>query len=81
MRSSDVIFGVMNDLPWFFTVYKRMISKLRETYKDLKYGKIIFIPNSLHCYERHFDLLKKITFEKPIVEDSRQMKLQFMEDK
>jgi len=62
MRSCDVIYGLFNDLPWFFYVHSHMLKalKLRKKYKSLKYGDFIFIPNSLHVYERHFDLLKRI---------------------
>lgn len=63
MRSQDVIFGTFSDTPWFFTVYKRMLTALRETYPDLEYGKMIMTYNSFHCYERHFDLLKSIAAE------------------
>lgn len=64
MRSNDAIYGTFNDLPWFFRVYKDMLTELREkAYDTLDYGKIIFIPNSFHCYERHFELLEKIAKE------------------
>ena len=78
MRSNDSIFGTMNDLPWFFAVYKRMMEALKGTYPELKYGKIVFIPNSFHCYERHFDLLKRIANE--VEENPNQLKLPFIEE-
>lgn len=63
MRSQDVIFGTFSDTPWFFTVYNRMLTALRETYPDLEYGKMIMTYNSFHCYEQHFDKLEAIATE------------------
>lgn len=60
MRSNDAIFGTFNDIPWFTFVAHDMYQKLLETYPDIKLGEHIFIPNSFHCYEKHFDLLKSI---------------------
>jgi len=55
MRSNDLIYGTFNDLPWFHTVIQDMYIHMSEVYPELEYGKHIFIPNSLHAYERHFD--------------------------
>lgn len=63
MRSNDAIFGAFNDQPWFVEVCKRMLDALKETYPDLELGEMTFIPNSFHCYERHFDVLKEIAAE------------------
>lgn len=60
MRSNDCIFGTLNDLPWFNFVIRQMYFKLINTYSELKLGEHIFIPNSWHCYERHFDVLRQI---------------------
>lgn len=60
MRSNDCVFGLFNDLPWFFYVYRDMYNKLLESYPNLEKGFINFNANSLHVYERHFDLLSKI---------------------
>lgn len=60
MRSQDSIFGTFNDVPWFHTVIQDMWEALKPAYPELEYGESIFIPNSFHCYERHFDMLKKI---------------------
>jgi thymidylate synthase len=59
-RSCDCIYGLFSDLPWFVYVYKEMYKKLKETYPDLEYGTFYWHPHSLHCYERHFNLLKEI---------------------
>jgi len=60
MRSNDAIFGTFSDIPWFTFVAHDMFNKLLVTYPEIKLGKHIFIPNSFHCYEKHFDLLKSI---------------------
>lgn len=63
MRSNDAIFGAFNDQPWFASVYMNMYEKLVEVYPDLKKGSMVFIPNSFHGYERHFDIIQKIANE------------------
>ena len=62
MRSNDCIFGTFNDVPWFVYVAKRMYNDLKPIvkYNNLELGEMTFIPNSFHCYERHFDLLAEI---------------------
>jgi thymidylate synthase len=60
MRSNDCIFGTLNDVPWFHHVIKKMHEELAMIYLELELGNHIFIPNSWHCYERHFDLLRDI---------------------
>lgn len=63
MRSNDCIFGIFNDLPWFEYVYNDMYRELLKTYPNLEKDKLIYIANSFHCYERHFELLNKIAAE------------------
>lgn len=57
MRSNDCIFGTFNDLPWFFLVYNDVFNQL----DNIEKGTLTFVANSFHCYERHFDLLEKLT--------------------
>lgn len=63
MRSNDCIFGIFNDLPWFEYVYNDMYSKLLAKYTNLEKGNLVYIANSFHCYERHFELLDRIADE------------------
>lgn len=63
MRSNDIIFGTTNDVYWFHVVIEKMYEKLKEVYPNLEYGEHIFIPNSLHAYERHFDKIKEVVEE------------------
>lgn len=60
MRSNDCIFGIFNDLPWFEYVYNDMYGKLLNKYTNLEKGNLVYVANSFHCYERHFNLLEKI---------------------
>ena len=59
-RSADIITGVMNDFAWHCEVYKKLYSDLVITYPNLQIGYITFNFGSVHIYERHFDMLKKI---------------------
>ena len=61
MRSNDCWTGTFNDIPWFHLVIQRMMeSLLGHGLEDLRYGDHIFIPNSFHCYEKHFDKLVEL---------------------
>jgi thymidylate synthase len=61
MRSNDCVFGMMNDFAWFATVQERLLKNLQEQkYPELEMGELIYIANSWHLYERHFDMLDTI---------------------
>lgn len=60
MRSTDMMYGFFSDFPWFSTVQSRLLKDLQNTYTDLKMGKLIWISNSGHLYEKHFSLITKI---------------------
>ncbi len=60
MRSNDLIFGFTNDIYWFHTVIHKMYETLKPIYSELEFGEHIFIPNSLHVYERHFNMIKEV---------------------
>lgn len=57
MRSNDVIFGFFNDFFWQAWVHDRLHADLKQTYSDLEPGRIVWVANSFHVYERHFDML------------------------
>jgi len=63
MRSQDSIYGMGNDAPCFSFIHEMLYVYLKDTYKDLKYGNYFHYANSFHIYERHFEMLKKITGE------------------
>jgi thymidylate synthase len=60
MRSSDMLYGFFSDFPWFATVQERLLIDLKEKYPELSMGKLIWISNSAHLYEKHFDMVEKI---------------------
>lgn len=55
MRSSDLIFGISYDVP-AFTFFQEMLANEL----NVELGTYVHISNSLHVYERHFDMLNKI---------------------
>lgn len=59
-RSCDFIFGLFNDFYWHCYVYDRLYKELKKTYKKLQIGNINFLFNSIHVYQRHFDLIERI---------------------
>lgn len=60
MRSWDAIFGMTNDVFAFALVHQMMYAKLREVYPLLEIGDYNHVADSIHVYERHFDMLQKI---------------------
>lgn len=55
MRSSDVVLGISYDVP-VFTLFQEMLA----LELGVKLGTYIHTSNSLHIYERHFDMANKI---------------------
>jgi thymidylate synthase len=55
MRSTDLIFGLANDVPAFTFMQEMMAFEL-----GLELGAYIHVSNSLHIYERHFEMCEKI---------------------
>jgi len=64
MRSCDLIYGAGYDIPWFAWVQERMLKRLLPTFPTLKLGRLEHTSASLHIYERHFEMLKKIKNKK-----------------
>jgi len=62
-RSSDLVYGFLNDFYFKCYVYNRLFSDLKSVYNDLEIGGINWHSNSLHVYERHFGLLINIVEE------------------
>jgi thymidylate synthase len=61
MRSQDSVYGMANDAPAFSFTHEMVLNALREFYPELKYGNYHHSADSFHVYERHFELLEKIT--------------------
>jgi thymidylate synthase len=55
MRSSDFILGIANDVPAFTFFQELMALEL-----GLELGDYIHVSNSLHVYERHWDMLEEM---------------------
>lgn len=76
LRSSDAIFGLTFNMPWWSIVQQDLWLRLLQTYPDLKIGNITVNIHSAHIYEKHFKLVeemlcdekddRKITLLKPI---------------
>lgn len=60
MRSNDLIFGFFNDFYWQAWVHNHLLERLQIVMPKLKSGRMIWLANSLHVYERHFDMLLKM---------------------
>ena len=63
MRSNDVIFGATNDIFCFSMLYRMVFAYLQRKYEDLMKGVYVHKVDSLHVYERHFDMIKNIIEE------------------
>ena len=55
MRSSDVIFGIAYDVPAFTLFQEILANEL-----DVELGTYTHVSNSLHIYERHFEMAENI---------------------
>jgi thymidylate synthase len=55
MRSSDIILGIAYDVPAFTTMQEILANEL-----NVELGEYVHTSNSLHCYERDFEMLDKI---------------------
>lgn len=69
MRSNDAIWGLTNDAFCFSMIHRMMYVMLCGTYTGLRLGTYHHIANTLHVYERHYDMAKAI-----VAEDVRRMR-------
>jgi len=60
MRSNDVIYGFMTDWAFFSILHYHVFLHLRIYYPFLRMGSYTHISHSMHLYERHYDLVKKM---------------------
>lgn len=54
MRSNDVFYGLVYDMPWFCSLIFRMISDLKDHGVTVFPGRYIHNVDSLHAYKRNF---------------------------
>lgn len=62
-RSCDFWFGFRNDFAWHCYVYKKLCNDLQIDADNLG---IIYNADSLHVYEKHFDIIKEIYKERKL---------------
>lgn len=53
MRSNDVWFGIVYDVPFFCAIQYALVQELKETYPNLQMGNYTHYACSLHMYERN----------------------------
>lgn len=60
MRSNDVIFGTTNDVFCFSVIHELVYALLKPKYATLQLGDYVHRVDSLHAYERHFEMLDEL---------------------
>lgn len=61
MRSTDLIYGLCNDIPFFSFLMEYLRHKLLNDFSNLKLGSLFLNSGSLHVYEKHFKLLDQLS--------------------
>lgn len=60
MRSNDLIFGTTNDVFCFSQLHNLALVLLQKTYPNLQLGVYTHNVDSLHVYQRHWDMLEDL---------------------
>lgn len=60
LRSSDAIFGLYYNIPWWSLVHQQLFILLKSIYPEITLGEIKVSIDSAHIYENHFEISKKI---------------------
>lgn len=60
LRSSDAIFGLTYNMPWWSFVHQTMYLDLLPKYPSLKLGKIMAFLGSVHVYENKYQLVEEM---------------------
>jgi thymidylate synthase len=60
MRSNDLVFGLGNDAPCFHWFHQLAFWLLKPKYPDLQLGRYVHHTDSLHIYERHWEMAQEI---------------------
>ena len=61
MRSQDAVFGMGNDAPAFSFIHEMVQVALTRVYPELELGTYHHSANSFHVYERHFNMLERLS--------------------
>lgn len=69
MRSQDVWFGIIYDMPFFTILMQQMLSHLQEYYPELTLGKYVHYVLSEHIYEKDFSNIEQM-LQYPFISDS-----------
>lgn len=65
LRSSDAIFGLTYNMPWWSLVHQMLRLSLLSKYPDLELGGICVDIYSAHIYKQHYDLVGKMISRRP----------------
>lgn len=60
LRSSDAIFGLTYNMPWWSIVHQQLFLRLKEKYPELQLGAIRVTIYSAHIYEQHWSLVRSM---------------------
>lgn len=60
MRSTDLFFGIVYDLPFFAWVQANLVEHLRDKYPNLTVGALTFSSDSYHIYDRNEEAILKM---------------------
>jgi len=61
MRSSDLVYGLSYDVPWFVWVFRHVCDLT-----NLAMGEYYHSSISLHCYEKHFGMAKRVSEQESV---------------
>ena len=65
LRSSDAIFGLTFNMPWWSLVHQQLLLELRRYYPKLTLGNIEVDIYSAHVYRQHYGLVEALIAGKP----------------
>ena len=65
MRSNDLVFGMCNDIFTFCLFQQLMLNELRSSGMDVTLGEYFHHAGSMHVYERHYEMVKKVVSQGP----------------
>lgn len=63
LRSSDMIYGLTFNMPWWSFVHQMMYLKLKPLYPHLRLGSIQAFLGSVHIYENKYELVKSMIYD------------------
>lgn len=64
MRSNDLVLGTPTDVAFFCLLQQQMVQHLKPIYPNLTIGTYTHNVDSLHIYEKHFQLVNEMLSEK-----------------